>query len=282
MATVLREWLPLILHYVEPWFSHNDISAGDRWATQVGKELEECHFGIICLTRENINAPWILFESGALSKALTSSSVCPYLIDVEFSDLTGPLSQFQSKKSDKASTFQMIQAINSKAINPVNPTRVAELFEALWPKLNQQLIKIPKMQHNNQQVRNQGDILEELVSIVRSTDQRFRRVEEAMFNSKGVLTARDSRLTASRPVLVMVETGFGNFKEGDRFFVFPSASSFILDLALAVGLNPKQYSTEWRLRDAKTDQFLSADDCHDILRFFGRSKAEVVLTDLPF
>jgi hypothetical protein len=39
LAEALRDWIPLVLHYVEPWLSQTDIEAGQRWAEQVAKEL---------------------------------------------------------------------------------------------------------------------------------------------------------------------------------------------------------------------------------------------------
>ena len=53
LADALHEWMPLVLHYVEPWLSQADIEAGQRWAEQVAKELETSNSGIICVTREN-------------------------------------------------------------------------------------------------------------------------------------------------------------------------------------------------------------------------------------
>src|ERR1044071_5524752 len=87
VALALRAWMPLVLHYVEPWLSDKDIAAGDRWSLEVGKELEQSNYGIICLTRDNLDAPWVLFEAGALSKALSAGSVCPYLLDTDFRDI---------------------------------------------------------------------------------------------------------------------------------------------------------------------------------------------------
>jgi TIR domain len=98
LAQALHSWLPLVLHYVKPWLSDADVSAGDRWATVVAKELETSNFGIICVTPENLNSPWVLFEAGALAKAMQGAKVIPLLFNLEFSDISGPLAQFQAKK----------------------------------------------------------------------------------------------------------------------------------------------------------------------------------------
>ena len=49
--------------------------------------------GIICVTPSNLEAPWILFEAGALSKTLENTFVCPLLIGLEPADVSGPLAQ---------------------------------------------------------------------------------------------------------------------------------------------------------------------------------------------
>jgi hypothetical protein len=46
---------------------------------------------VICLTPENLTAPWLLVEAGDLSKLLKDAYVFTYLIDVEPTAVTGPL-----------------------------------------------------------------------------------------------------------------------------------------------------------------------------------------------
>jgi hypothetical protein len=138
-ARALREWLPLVIHYVDPWMSDRDLSGGERWGVEVSRRLENSDFGVIVLTGDSINAPWILFEAGALSKAFTSARVCPYLIDVDARDISGPLAQFTAKKADRASTLGLLESINTQAPQPIPPARLAELFAALWPRLQEQL-----------------------------------------------------------------------------------------------------------------------------------------------
>jgi hypothetical protein len=68
VAEALREWLPNVIQTVNLWVSLADIEKGARWSTDITAQLEECSVGLICLTPENLSAPWLLFEAGALSK----------------------------------------------------------------------------------------------------------------------------------------------------------------------------------------------------------------------
>ena len=174
LAHALRDWLPLVLHYVEPWLSGADIEAGQRWADEVAKGLESSNFGIICVARENLSSPWILFEAGALAKSMQGSRVIPLLLDLEFGDITGPLAQFQAKKVEKAGIDEVIQSINSAEDNAVPVGRAKELYEALWPRLEEKVAAIPDDAPKEKSIRPQHEILEELVASVRGLDSRVR------------------------------------------------------------------------------------------------------------
>ena len=80
VARALRGWQPKALQFVDPFMSETDIDKGTRWATEVSAQLEAAKVGIICLTPGNLFKPWLLFESGALSKTLSSTYVCTYLL----------------------------------------------------------------------------------------------------------------------------------------------------------------------------------------------------------
>lgn len=178
LAQAFREWLPLVLHYVEPWLSEADIEAGERWAQSVAKELAASNFGIICVTSENITSPWVLFEAGALTKSLETSRVIPLLLDLEFSDVSGPLAQFQAKKLSCAGVGEVILSIQNAAEQPIPETRAKQLFEALWPEFEKKLKAIPEDAPAERHMRPQHEILEELVASVRSLDSRIREVED--------------------------------------------------------------------------------------------------------
>ncbi len=173
----LHDWIPLVLHNVVPWLSEADIEAGERWAEAIAKELEASNFGVICITKENVSSPWVLFESGALAKSLQGNKVIPLLLDLEVRDITGPLAQFQAKKADKAGVSEIIQSINAVE-KAVPEAQTKKLFEALWPEFEKHVQSIPNTAAVAKHSRPQTEILEELVTSIRSLDSRFREVSE--------------------------------------------------------------------------------------------------------
>jgi TIR domain len=173
LANALRQWLPMVLQYVEPWVSDKDIAAGERWAQAIAGELNAANFGIICITPENINSEWILFESGALSKSMLDGKVIPLLFGLELSDLSGPLSQFQAQKADEPGITEIIRAINGAAEKPAIQSIVDRLVPTLWPQLLDTLSAIPKLPPSERHKRPSHEILEELVTSVRGLNTRI-------------------------------------------------------------------------------------------------------------
>jgi hypothetical protein len=136
-AHELRAWLPCILQAVNPWMSAHDIRAGARWNSDLDNALNDISFGIICLTNENLFAPWIYFEAGALAKSVEHAHLCPYLLGIEPSDIPdGPLAQFQAKRTNKEETLQLVQTINEALGSSRIPTdSLDRAFQKWWPDL---------------------------------------------------------------------------------------------------------------------------------------------------
>lgn len=172
----LKDWLPLVLHYLEPWISTADIKSGDRWSAEIAKGLQETNFGVICVTKDNLEAPWLLFESGALAKSMEDGRVIPLRLDIDVSDIAGPLAQFQSKKADISGIKRLVSSLNNVASSPVPEDRLGRLFDATWPDLKAKIEAIPASDTSPKRSRPQADILEELVAGVRSVEMRFRDI----------------------------------------------------------------------------------------------------------
>lgn len=194
VAIALRDWLPMTLSYVKPWVSDKDIGAGDRWAQSIAGELETSNFGIICITPENLQSEWILFEAGALSKSMLDAKVIPLLFGLELSDLSGPLSQFQAQKAEMEGLMEVVRAINKVADGAVNDAIVARSVPALWPTLQAELEKIPDTQPEEKHMRPQHEILEELVSGVRGLNSRMRDFDPEMLDRERYARRRRMRL----------------------------------------------------------------------------------------
>lgn len=167
VAHTLRQLLPDIIPSIEPWMSEDDIQAGARWNEEVSQQLAQTSFGIICLTRENQHAPWILFEAGALAKTLEQILVCPYLIDFFPFDIeNGPLAQFQAKQANKEHTWDLVRTINRTLGDAASPEdRLQRLFERLfWPELKQTLDNLPES-NLDQEVKLE-DMIKEIREVV--------------------------------------------------------------------------------------------------------------------
>ncbi len=61
VALVFRDWLPSVIQQIVPYVSSEDIDKGARWSTDIAKELSDSTFGIVCVTRDNLSAPWLTF-----------------------------------------------------------------------------------------------------------------------------------------------------------------------------------------------------------------------------
>jgi len=66
-----------------------------RWSIELSKELEAASFGILCLTPDNLNSAWLLFEAGALTKHAEGRACCLLFGGLRPADVSGPLSQFR-------------------------------------------------------------------------------------------------------------------------------------------------------------------------------------------
>lgn len=167
IAEALRVWLPKVIQAVDPWMAAVDIQRGARWSTDIGVELENTSFGVLCLTPENLEAPWIHFEAGALSKTLKTPFVCPYLFQLAPSDLRGPLVQFNAAKAEKDDTRKLVLTINDAQEFPLEPNIVEEMFEIWWPKLEQTFDALKKAKLAPKTERPEHEILLEILDLVR-------------------------------------------------------------------------------------------------------------------
>lgn len=172
VADVVRKWLPSVLQAVRPYYSPDDIAKGARWSSEIAKELEVSRIGLLILTPENQDAPWLLFEAGALAKNLDRSKVCPLLFGgLEATDVKGPLVQFQSARFDADEMKRVVKMMNSELGDGALTADVLEgVFEMWFPRLEDQ-VKKALAEHEGEDSetrRTDRELIEEVLELSRS------------------------------------------------------------------------------------------------------------------
>ncbi len=171
VADVLRRWFPSVLQAVRPYFSPDDVAKGSRWSSEIAKELEASRLGLLVITPENQEAPWLLFEAGALAKNLERSKVCPVLFGgMEPTDVKGPLVQFQAAQFSRDEMKRVIKMMNAELAEAALPPDVLDnVFEMWWPTLEDQVGKELEGGDatDDEARRSERDLLEEVLALTR-------------------------------------------------------------------------------------------------------------------
>lgn len=139
-ASILHEWLPSVLHYVDPWMSSEDITKGRRWDPEMASALEKTSYGLVCVTPGVHREPWVNFEAGAVSKIVSKSYLSPLLLGVSIEELAGlPLSMFQCTQFKKVEMLKLLRSINGAAGSRVPPRRLKSSLDYSWGELRQRV-----------------------------------------------------------------------------------------------------------------------------------------------
>ncbi|MDN4511397.1 hypothetical protein QYE47_02595 [Pseudomonas sp. 2,4-D] len=180
VAEVLSDWIKCVLQASEPWISTRHIDRGSLWFSEINEKLRDISVGIVCLTQDNKDKPWILFESGALAKGLSGNRVCTFLVDLQPHDLTDPLAQFNHTKPDKESVWELVRTLNACLVDRALDERVLEkAFLVYWPQFetefalalaNNEPDKVTKP-------RSQQDVLTEILGATRELTRRISKLE---------------------------------------------------------------------------------------------------------
>lgn len=189
VAEFLETWLKQVIQNVDPWIS-SDISKGARWNTEIANKLENSKVGIMCLTPENLDSNWILFEAGALSKT-KDAHVCTFLIGVEPTEIQHPLAQFQHTTINKDDVLKLIYAINnnlkSVGSKPLESRILDDVFNAFWPKLEKVLIDATKDKSIPiKPTRTEREMLEEVLMLSRNHENILSSMRSELSTGKFV------------------------------------------------------------------------------------------------
>lgn len=190
VGLVFREWLPSVIQSIEPYVSSEDIDKGARWSSDIAKELENSTFGILCVTRENLHAPWLSFEAGALSKTMDKSFVTPFLFDIKRSEVNGPILQFQSTIFEKEDIKKLLHTLNKACgENGISGVMLDKAFDVWYPTLEEELNALHDIgDDDGKDVYNEAEvhssaIMEEILELSRDNQKLLRNPDPKIFES---------------------------------------------------------------------------------------------------
>lgn len=134
IGTALQQLIALTVQNAKPWMSHEDILAGSDWSDEVRGHLKVATFGVLCLTPDNIDRPWVLYEAGAIGEKVGGSRVCPMIYGMSVDALRYPLKRFQAKPLTQPGVWDLVRAIHQSTDPPLlTEAQLRVSFDAHWP-----------------------------------------------------------------------------------------------------------------------------------------------------
>ena len=241
VAAALCEWLKRAIHAVKPFYSP-EMEKGARWSSELDNALEGTRFGIVCLTPDNLDSPWIHYEVGALSKT-KDAKIWTFLVGLTPADVPQPLGKFQHTVAKESDTRALLRDINAHLADvgeePLADEILKEQFDQLWPKLEQRLKKaeaeaIPisassKAGREVEMPHDERAILNEILESVRNQERRLSGLEE-LSRSSDELTSRQKQSSNELRVALPAEwrdSLIGDFV--DEFATLISASEWKIE-----------------------------------------------------
>jgi len=182
LAKSLNGWIPAVIQSIDTYFTPENIDKGARWFPEISDELEKTDYGILCVTKENLNSSWMIFEAGALSKQVKKSRVCPILFDVATSDLPPVLAQFQAISNfEKGQVKDLMKKLNELTEKPLSVDSFNKTFETFWPQLEKEIAKILEdydYKEDLEESRTSEDMIKEILNLTRAIARELGKEEK--------------------------------------------------------------------------------------------------------
>ena len=140
IAEELQKWIPQVINSVIPYVTSESIMKGERWSDQIYKELRDSNFGLVCLNKDNLKSPWIMFEAGAISKNKDSKLICLLFDGLNQNEVEKPLSFFQNTEFSKKEYLKLMLSINeSLGEKKLSENVLTISFDKWWPDLESKI-----------------------------------------------------------------------------------------------------------------------------------------------
>jgi hypothetical protein len=171
LADKMKWFVGNLVQATEPWIS-TGIDKGARWIPELATQLEASGVGIVCLTADNLESRWILFEAGALAKKL-DGRVCTLLLDVKPEQVLPPLDQFQHTMPEQEDVWKLVTTV-TKALQesggkpPIDVDLRKSFDDYYWPQLEKAILAIREQAPaTGPPERSEREMITELLDLAR-------------------------------------------------------------------------------------------------------------------
>jgi len=272
VAEALRELLPDAIQDLKAWMSESDMMAGDRWAYRLDRQLERSAFGILCLTPENIGAPWLLFEAGSLAKSGSNAQLACYRLGLRVADVPLPLAQFHGVDADKFGTKKLLESVNAALSQPMDPVCLERVFQRWWPNFSRRIEAIPV---SVERPRFSQDRLDELIVATQPLSALFLQLRFASSDSRLRKRMRDGE---DRVMENAMSSQGGT--PAVPFDVVDYKEKLLPLLRYVARIGPEVYDDRIELENEKVDEhsivvLMPLDESHNAILSFAHISSEV-------
>jgi predicted nucleotide-binding protein len=106
------------------------------------------------LTRANLSDSWVNFDAWTFVR--TEIPVVAVLLDLDPSDLTGPLAQLQSVTMTEAGIRGLVRTLNGRLVQPLPEQVLERAFQLNWPDLAEGLRREEKRARSSSELHDPG------------------------------------------------------------------------------------------------------------------------------
>jgi TIR domain len=133
IAAEVKSLLEIVVG-VGTFYSPDDIHSGDKFTNIIDANIESCAFCVIVFTRENLTAPWIIWEASAF--AAKGKRFCALLFGLDFETIPGPLKPMQGRLFVEDQVRKLCHELNAAVHGEPRALRTSHLidgrFDGQW------------------------------------------------------------------------------------------------------------------------------------------------------
>ncbi|MEI6708937.1 MAG: TIR domain-containing protein [Methylococcales bacterium] len=118
IAEELKHWIHNYDRNLMIHVSSEDLDPGVNWEKELDQLLDS-DYGILVLTRDNLNSPWLLFEAGSAAKNKTRK-VCPILFGRDKDNIEAPISKFNYLQFTEENNFEFSKEQMQRLLSTIN------------------------------------------------------------------------------------------------------------------------------------------------------------------